>query len=88
MVLQLQQQVQQAQNPLAESEKIKAEATLIKAQGDNQVKMLQEQNDMKQFIAEMMAKQEQSQKDIALKITELELKYNKDIDNQVQDNQI
>ena len=88
MVLQLQQQVQQAQNPLAESEKIKAEATLIKAQGDNQVKMLQEQNDMKQFIAEMMAKQEQSQKDIALKITELELKYNKDIDNQVKNNQI
>ena len=79
MVLQLQQQLQQMQNPLAESEKIKAEATLIKAQSDNQIKLLEAQQDQQQFIMSMNQQNKEFQENLAKQLTELELKYNRDI---------
>jgi hypothetical protein len=79
MVLQLQEQMQQMQNPLAESEQIKAQATLVKAKGDNEVKMLQAIQDQNQFNATMAQENRQFQEDMAAKLTELELKYNTDV---------
>ena len=80
--------MQQLQNPLAESEQIKAQATLIKARNDNEVKVLQEQNDMRQFLMEMAQKNEEFQKTMALKLTELELDHNQDLNAQVEDNKV
>lgn len=59
MVLTLQQQLQAAQNPLAESEQIKAQATLVKAQSDNQIKLLELEQKQQQFLMDMQQKQEQ-----------------------------
>ena len=78
-VLQLQDQMQSLQNPLAESEQIKAQATLIKAQGDNQVKLLQEQNDMRQFVAEMQKSAKEFQETMAFNLTKLEVDSGEDI---------
>jgi len=79
MVVQLQQQMQSLQNPLAESEQIKAQATLVKAQGDNEVKLMQAQQDQQQFLMEFQQQNKEFQENMAAKLTELELKYNKDV---------
>lgn len=79
MVVQLQEQAQQMQNPLAESEQIKAQATLLKAQGDNEVKLLQAQAEQQQFMMTFAQESRQFQEEMAAKLTELELKYNSDV---------
>jgi hypothetical protein len=52
-LLEAQQMVQNLQNPLAEAEEIKARATLIKAQGDQEVKAAGLLKDMNEFKEEM-----------------------------------
>ena len=69
MVLQLQEAMQQMQNPLAESEQIKAEAGLIKARSDAEIKLM----------VDMQAREAKREEDMALKLTEMELKYSKNV---------
>jgi hypothetical protein len=78
-VLQLQDTIQQMQNPLAESEQIKAEAGLIKARSDAEIKMMEMQQKQQQFIAEMQANEIKRDEDMAIKLTEMELKYSKNV---------
>ena len=52
-LVEAQQMVQNLQNPLAEAEEIKAQATLIKAQGDQEVKAAGLLKDMNEFKEEM-----------------------------------
>lgn len=88
MVVQMQEQMQMMQNPLAESEKIKAEATLIKAQGDAQVKLLQleqKQAHDTAVLQEQIAKQDDA---VALKLTELEVQAGRDLSKQYEDNML
>jgi hypothetical protein len=87
MVIQMQQQLQQLQNPLAEAEQIKQQAFLLKAQSDAQLKAAQLEEDQRQFQAKLMADFKKSQEDMALKLTEMELKYNKDLNKQLRDNE-
>lgn len=82
MVLQLQEQLQAVQNPLAEAEQIKQQAFLIKSQSDAQIKVAQLAEDQRQFnITTRQENQEflqdarQFQETTALKLTELELKF-------------
>ena len=79
MVLQLQEAMQQMQNPLAESEQIKAEAGLIKAKSDAEIKIMQMQQDQQQFMVEMQAREAKRDEDMAIKLTEMELKYQSDV---------
>ena len=86
LVVQLQEQMQSLQNPLAESEQIKAQATLIKAQGDNEIKLMEAQQKQQQFMTEFAQQNKEFQETMALKLTNLELEYNKDLNAQVADN--
>lgn len=79
MVLQLQEAMQQMQNPLAESEQIKAQAGLIKAKSDAEIKMLEMQQQQSQFITEMQEREDKRNEEMAAKLTEMELKYNKNV---------
>jgi len=79
MVVQLQEQAAAMQNPLAEAEQIKQQAFLVKAQSDAQIKVAQLQYDNEQFQAKLMADMKKANEDLALKLTELELKYNTDV---------
>ena len=79
MVLQMQQQIQSMQNPLAEAEQIKQEAFLLKAQSDAQIKVAQLESDSQQFQATFAQQNKQFQEDMAKQLTELELKYNTDV---------
>jgi len=79
MVMQLQQTMQQMQNPLAESEQIKAQAGLIKAKSDAEIKMMEMQQQQQQFIAEMQEREDKRNEEMAAKLTEMELKYNKNV---------
>jgi len=79
MVLQLQEAMQQMQNPLAESEQIKAQAGLIKAKSDAEIKMMEMQQQQQQFIAEMQEREVKRDEEMAMKLTEMELKYKKDV---------
>lgn len=79
MVLQLQEQMQAMQNPLAEAEQIKQQAFLTKAQSDAQIKVAQLQADNQQFQEKMTLDSKKAIEELALKLTELELKYNKDV---------
>ncbi len=96
---QLQTVVQQLQerNPLAEAELIRAqtaqqvaqtrgEVDLIKAQGQQQKDIAQLLEDQRQFNIETAQKQEQNNKDLALKLTELESKVNQQLDADYQQN--
>jgi hypothetical protein len=86
IVLQLQEQIQMAGNPLAESEKVKAEATLIKAQGDAQVKLMDMERKQSEFISKMQAEKDKWQDELALKLTEMEQQYKQQLDAQLQQN--
>lgn len=79
MVLQMQEQLQSMQNPLAEAEQIKQQAFLTKAQSDAQIKVAQLQSDNEQFQAKLVADNKKQMKELALKLTELELKYNTNV---------
>jgi len=79
LVPQLQEQLQLTANPLKEAEEIKAQASLIKAQGQASLDVAQMQEDQRQFNIQTAQKQDQFNKDLAAKITELELKFKTDI---------
>ncbi len=74
MVQQLQGQVEQMQNPLAEAETIKQQGNLIKAQSDAQFNVAKLAEDQRQFNIETTQKQDQFMKDLAFQITELQAK--------------
>ena len=78
-VLELQGAIEQMQNPLAESEQIKAEASLIKARSDAEIKIMEMQQKQQQFMAEMQAREVKRDEDMAIKLTEMELKYSKNV---------
>ena len=86
MVVQLQEQAEAMQNPLAEAEQIKQEAFLVKAQSDAQIKVAQLQSDNEQFQAKLMADSKKASEDLALKLTELELSAGQDLNGAMQDN--
>jgi len=88
MVVQLQEQAAAMQNPLAEAEQIKQEAFLVKAQSDAQIKVAQLQSDNEQFQAKLMADSKKASEDLALKLTELELKAGQDLNGAMQDNML
>lgn len=79
MVLQMQQQLQQMQNPLAEAEQIKQQAFLVKAQSDAQIKVAELQSSNEQFQQKLAADNKKQMEDLAVKLTDLELKYNTDV---------
>lgn len=87
LVQQLQEQVQALQNPLKEAEEIKAQATLIKAQSDAEVKITQMKVDQDQFAKTMIAKLDEFTTNTALKLTELEVKAGQDLNAQFVDNE-
>lgn len=90
LALQLQEQneilTQQAENPLAEAEKIKQEAFLLKAESDATIKVAQLESDNKNFQADLSAKVEKDNNDLSLKLTDLEMKYGKDLNAEFNDN--
>ena len=86
MVVQLQEQAEAMQNPLAEAEQIKQQAFLTKAQSDAQIKVAQLQSDNEQFQAKLMADSKKASEDLALKLTELELSAGQDLNGAMQDN--
>ena len=86
MVLQMQEQMKMMENPLAEAEKIKQEAFLIKAQSDAQIKVAQLESDNEQFRVKTAQEAKQFQETMAKQLTELELKYSKDLNAEMQDN--
>ena len=79
MVVQLQEQMQMMQNPLAEAEEIKAQTSLIQAQGKAQLDLLSMKQDQEQFNREQTESRIKFEKELALKLTDLELKYAKDV---------
>lgn len=86
LVLQLQEQMQGLQNPLAEAEQIKAQASLIKAQATQQIDAAKLQSDNAKFIAKLKADSQKAIDDLSLKLTNLELKYGKDLNAEFADN--
>ena len=88
LVLQQQEQLQQVQNPLAEAEQIKQQAFLVKAQSDAQIKVAQLQSDNEQFQAKLQVDSKKANDDLALKLTELELKAGQDLNSEMQDNML
>jgi hypothetical protein len=83
MVVQLQEQAAAMQNPLAEAEQIKQQAFLTKAQSDAQIKVAQLQSDNEQFQQKLAADSKKANEELALKLTEFELKYNTDVPGSV-----
>ena len=75
--MQLQQMAQG--NPLAEAEQVKAQADLIKAQATQELNIAKLQESQRQFNEELDAKTNKTIADLEQKYTELELKYNTDI---------
>ena len=86
LVLQLQEQMQMTQNPLAEAEQIKQQAFMVKAQSDAQIKVAQLEADNQQFQQKLAAESKKANDDLAIKLTELELKAGQDLNSQVKDN--
>ena len=88
LVLQLQEQMQGLQNPLAEAEQIKAQASLVKAQGDAQIDIVQMQQKQEQFNRQLEADAKKTSEDMAFKLTELELKAGQDLNAAMTDNML
>ena len=76
---QLKQQVQSLANPLAEAEQIRAQAKLIEAQGKAQLDMAKMAEDQRQFNAKLASDINKSNEQLAVRLTELELKYGEDV---------
>jgi len=72
LVKQLQEQLQNLQNPLAEAETIKAQAGLLKAQGEQRLSTAKFMEDIRQFNAALKNDQSEFNKEMALKLTTLE----------------
>ena len=83
MVLSLQQQLQAAQNPLAEAEAIKREGDIAIAQGKLQLDVAKLEEDRRQFDIETAQKGRQHQDDTALKLTGMELKSGQNVPGSV-----
>jgi hypothetical protein len=86
---QLKQFMQQAQqqlqaNPMAEAEEVRAEASLIKAQGTQELNIAKLLEDQRQFNEKSLAEANKTIADLEFKYTELELKNNTDIKGQGQ----
>ena len=77
-VQQLQQQLQTMANPLAEAEQIRAQAKLIEAQSKQQTEIAKAQEDQRQFNLALLQKQEQANKEFAIKLTEIEAKFGRE----------
>ncbi len=86
LVLQLQEQMQGLQNPLAEAETIKAQGRLVEAQATQELNIAKLQSDNAKFIAKLESDNKKASEDLALKLTDMELKYNKDLNSQLADN--
>jgi len=76
---QLQERLKAMQNPLAEAETIKANASLLKEQGKQRLDAAKFMEEIRQFNIETKQKNEEFTKDLALQITELNLKFDKEI---------
>jgi hypothetical protein len=86
LVVQLQGQLQQVQNPLAEAERIKQESNLLIAAAKQEEQKAKSQldlakflEDQRQFNAKLIQDNRQFQESTATKLTELELKFNQDV---------
>ena len=88
MVVQLQEQMQGLQNPLAEAEQIKAQASLIKAQATQQIDAAKLQSDNANFMAKLESDNKKASEDLALKLTDLELKYGEDLNSEFNSNML
>lgn len=75
----MQEMQAQMQNPLAEAEKIKAQAKIMvdsaKQDGDLRIEEARQNTDLNKFLLKLASDNEQFRRDMALKLTELELKY-------------
>ena len=78
-VLQLQEQVQQLANPLADAELVKREGDIAIAQGKLALEAAKLEEDRRQFNIETAQKANQHQQDTAVKLTDIEVKNNKDV---------
>lgn len=92
-IQQLTAQLQASQNPLAEAETINARKDLIEAQGKREVeltKIVQQQQQfnakLQQENAKILQQQKENEMNFALKLTELEAKFNQQFNSQVQEN--
>jgi hypothetical protein len=88
LVLQLQEQLESLQNPLAEAEQIKAQASLIKAQATQELDVAKLQSDNAKFTAKLESDNKKANDDLALKLTELEQKYGKELNSEVAANML
>jgi hypothetical protein len=88
MVVQLQEQLQGLANPLAEAEQIKAQASLVKAQATQELDIAKLQADNAQFVAKLESDNKKTSEDLALKLTELELKAGQDLNAAFDDNML
>ena len=79
MVLQLQEQAQAMQNPLAEAEQIKREGDIAIAQGKLSLDAAKLESSDNQAQAQLMLDIKKQNEELALKLTELELKYSTDV---------
>jgi len=75
IVEQMQVQLQQLQNPLAEAEQIRAQAKLEQAQGEREINIGKLLEDQRQFNATLLQKQEESLNDMTIKLTQIEAKF-------------
>jgi hypothetical protein len=82
-VVQMQEQMQMLQqaadNPLAEAELVKREGEIAIAQGKLQLQMAELAEKQRQFNIETQQKSQKQDDDVAVKLTEMELKTNKDV---------
>jgi hypothetical protein len=86
LVLQLQQQLESLQNPLAEAETIKAQGRLVEAQATQELNIAKLQSDNAQFIAKLQADNKKANDELALKLTELEVKTERELNAQLAAN--
>lgn len=87
MLQQMQMQMQQMGNPLAEVEQVRAQAKLIEANSKAQIDIAKLQEQQRQFNIETQQKQEQANKELALKLTELEAKMKQQFNAQFKQNE-
>lgn len=86
VVQQLQQQVQQLQNPLLEPALINAKGKLLEAQGKAGIEAAKVTENARQFDDQLEADRDKELRNLAFKITELEAKINEDVSQQQNQN--
>jgi hypothetical protein len=86
MIMQLQVQLQQMQNPLAEAETIKQQGNLIAKQSDAQLNAAKLVEDQRQFNAKMMVDIKKQMEAMALQLTKLEVEAGRDLNAELEDN--